>query len=48
MTKNSLFKIYDTLNQENNAWKTLPLLQSTEWQNHSNTRINCKWKNYRF
>ena len=48
MTKNPLSTIFDTLNQENNAWKTLASLQSNEWQNQKNTTINCSWKNYKY
>ena len=48
MTKNPLSTIFDTLNQENNAWKTLTSSQSNEWQNHKNARINCLWKNYKY
>ena len=41
--KNPLSTIFDTLNQENNAWKTLASLQSNEWQDHKNT-TNYLWK----
>ena len=43
--KNPLSTIFDTLNQENNAWKTLASLISNEWQNHKNTSINGSRKN---
>ena len=48
MTKYPLSTIFDTLNQENNAWKTLASLQSSECQNHKNIRINSLWKNYKY
>ena len=44
MEKNPLSTIFDTLNQENNAWKALASLQSNEWQDHKNTTINSTWK----
>ena len=46
--KNPLSTIFDTLNQENNAWKTLASLQSNEWQDHKNRTINSSWKNYKY
>ena len=48
MTKKRLSTIFDTLNQKNNAWKTLASWQSNEWQNHKNTSINCSRKSYKY
>ena len=44
MTKNPLSTIFDTLNQENNAWKTLASLQSNKWQDHKNTTNSLRKK----
>ena len=46
--KTPLFRILDTLNKENNAWKTLASLQFNEWQDHKNTTVNSSWKNYKY